>query len=153
MPEQAEFGLWETQLFKYMNIEISEIEVKLHRLDPESELARDMIEFNIPYILLSLSFPDAFPFQPPFLRVLAPRLEKGFVMEGGAICMELLTPRGWASAYTIEAVIMQFAASLVKGQGRISRKQKNSKEFNKKSAEASFRSLVKTHEKYGWVVY
>ncbi|KAG7153463.1 Ubiquitin-conjugating enzyme E2Q-like protein [Homarus americanus] len=76
---------------------------------------------------------------------------KGFVMEGGAICMELLTPRGWASAYTIEAVIMQFAASLVKGQGRISRKHKVPKEFNKRSAESAFRSLVKTHEKYGWV--
>ena len=37
-------------------------------------------------------------------------------MEGGAICMELLTPRGWASAYTVEAIIMQLAASLVKGQ-------------------------------------
>lgn len=36
-----------------------------------------------------------------------PRIEKGFVMEGGAICMELLTPRGWASAYTVEAVLMQ----------------------------------------------
>ena len=43
---------------------------------------------------------------------------QGFVMEGGAICMELLTPRGWASAYTVEAIIMQLAASLVKGQVR-----------------------------------
>ena len=43
-------------------------------------------------------------------------ITQGFVMEGGAICMELLTPRGWASAYTVEAVIMQLAASLVKGQ-------------------------------------
>ena len=30
--------------------------------------------------------------------------------------MELLTPRGWASAYTVEAIITQLAASLVKGQ-------------------------------------
>ncbi|XP_047493836.1 ubiquitin-conjugating enzyme E2Q-like protein CG4502 [Penaeus chinensis] len=110
-----------------------------------------MEELGIHHILLSLSFPENFPFHPPFLRVLSPRLEKGFVMEGGAICMELLTPRGWASAYTVEAVIMQFAASLVKGQGRISRKQKTPKEFNKRSAESAFRSLVKTHEKYGWV--
>jgi ubiquitin-protein ligase len=50
------------------------------------------------------------------MRVISPRIEKGIVMEGGAICMELLTPRGWASAYTVEAVVMQFAASIVKGQ-------------------------------------
>jgi ubiquitin-conjugating enzyme E2 Q len=46
---------------------------------------------------------------------------------------------------------MQFAASLVKGQGRICRKTKSSKEFTKKYAEDAFRSLVKTHEKYGWI--
>jgi len=125
--------------------------VKLLRVDPESLLHRDMLETNTRYILLNITFPDNFPFAPPFMRVIAPRIEKGFVMEGGAICMELLTPRGWASAYTIEAVLMQFAASLVKGQGRIARKTKGSKDFSKKSAESSFRSLVKTHEKYGWV--
>lgn len=36
-------------------------------------------------------------------------------------------------------------------QGRVARKPKASKEFNQRSAEVSFRSLVKTHEKYGWV--
>lgn len=171
-------------------------------------------------------------------------------MEGGAICMELLTPTGWASAYTVEAIIVQLASTLVKGnvryfycpihiiakiflhtstcylifqwftamttkllvlfgylilicclnmpnfillnirqtyiqcnlempnyvsvnsiigsllyvnslcfclhltvymiaQGRISRKPL--KDFNRKVAEASFQSLVRTHEKYGWV--
>jgi ubiquitin-conjugating enzyme E2 Q len=71
---------------------------------------------GIPYILLQLIFPDKFPFAPPYMIVISQRIEKGFVMEGGAICMELLTPRGWASAYSVEAVIMQFAASIVKGQ-------------------------------------
>ena len=33
--------------------------------------------------------------------------------------MELLTPQGWSSAYTIEAVIMQLSATLVKGKARI----------------------------------
>lgn len=47
------------------------------------------------------------------------------------ILQELLTPRGWASAYTVEAVLMQFAASLVKGQGRVARKPKNSKDFSR----------------------
>lgn len=100
---------------------------------------------------MHLVFPDNFPFAPPFMRVVEPRIEKGFVMEGGAICMELLTPRGWASAYTVEAILMQFAASIVKGQGRVSRKPKSSKDFNKRTAEEAFRSLVKTHDKYGWV--
>ncbi|XP_008553463.1 ubiquitin-conjugating enzyme E2Q-like protein 1 [Microplitis demolitor] len=134
-----------------VNDNLFEWHVRLHKIDPESELAGDMRELNIPHILLHITFPDNFPFAPPFMRVISPRIEKGFVMEGGAICMELLTPRGWASAYTIEAVITQFAASIVKGQGRIARKPKTNKEFNRRSAEESFRSLVKAHEKYGWV--
>ncbi|XP_053998909.1 ubiquitin-conjugating enzyme E2Q-like protein CG4502 isoform X2 [Hylaeus anthracinus] len=99
-----------------VNDNLFEWHVRLHKIDPESALAADMIELNIPYILLHIVFPENFPFAPPFMRVISPRIEKGFVMEGGAICMELLTPRGWASAYTIEAVITQFAASIVKGQ-------------------------------------
>lgn len=135
-----------------VNDNLYEWHVRLYRIDSESELAADMRELGISYITLHLMFPDNFPFTPPFMRVISPRIEKGFVMEGGAICMELLTPRGWASAYTVEAIIMQFAASIVKGQGRIAKKSKSSsKEFNRRSAEESFRSLVKTHDKYGWV--
>ena len=65
--------------------------------------------------------------------------------------MELLTPRGWASAYTIEAVLMQFAATLTNGQARVSRLPKPKVDFNRKTAEDSFKSLVKTHDKYGWI--
>ncbi|KAK8721784.1 hypothetical protein OTU49_012569, partial [Cherax quadricarinatus] len=53
-----------------------EWKVKLLRVDPDSELHRDMQEMNVHHILLSLSFPENFPFHPPFLRVLSPRLEK-----------------------------------------------------------------------------
>ncbi|XP_049548591.1 ubiquitin-conjugating enzyme E2Q-like protein CG4502 [Anopheles darlingi] len=134
-----------------INDNLYEWHARLYRIDPDSPLAEDLVELNIPFILLHLVFPENFPFAPPFMRVVEPRIEKGFVMEGGAICMELLTPRGWASAYTVEAILMQFAASLVKGQGRVSRKPKSSKDFSRRSAEEAFRSLVKTHEKYGWV--
>ena len=81
---------------------------------------------------------------------LLPPLPLRFVLDGGAICMELLTPKGWSSAYTIEAIILQFAASVVKGDGRLYKKGKN-KAFSRKDAELTFKSLVKTHEKYGWV--
>ncbi|XP_053664311.1 ubiquitin-conjugating enzyme E2Q-like protein 1 [Anopheles marshallii] len=134
-----------------INDNLYEWHARLYRIDPDSPLAEDLVELNIPFILLHLVFPENFPFAPPFMRVVEPRIEKGFVMEGGAICMELLTPRGWASAYTVEAILMQFAASLVKGQGRVSRKPKSAKDFSRRSAEEAFRSLVKTHDKYGWV--
>lgn len=123
--------------------------VRLYQVDPESPLWRDMQDSGVSCVQLSVSFPDNFPFAPPFVRVLSPHIERGFVMEGGAICMELLTPRGWASAYTVEAILIQVTASLSKGQARIA--SKPGKQFNRKLAESSFRSLVKTHDKYGWV--
>lgn len=58
---------------------------------------------------------------------------------------------GWQAAYTLESIIIQFIASLSKGMGRVSRKSKGTKEFSRRSAEEAFRSLVKTHEKYGWI--
>lgn len=101
-----------------MDDNLFEWNVKLHQVDKDSALWQDMKETNTEFILLNVTFPDNFPFSPPFMRVLTPRLENGYVLDGGAICMELLTPRGWSSAYTVEAVMRQFAASLVKGQVR-----------------------------------
>lgn len=126
-----------------MNDNLFEWYVKVFSIDPDSELAHDMKEYKISYILLHLIFPDNFPFTPPFMRVVEPKIEKGFVMHGGAICMELLTPRGWASAYTVEAIIMQFTASLSKGHGRIARSKKMNKDFTKYCSMQIF--IVKVH--------
>jgi ubiquitin-conjugating enzyme E2 Q len=62
---------------------------------------------------------ENYPFEPPFVRVVHPLMSGGYVLLGGAICMELLTKQGWSSAYTVEAVIMQIAATFVKGKARI----------------------------------
>lgn len=77
-----------------INDNLFEWHVRLFHVDPESPLAHDMLELDVEHILVHLIFPENFPFAPPFMRVVEPRIEKGFVMEGGAICMELLTPRG-----------------------------------------------------------
>lgn len=61
-----------------------------------------------------------FSFEPPFVRLVAPAILNGFVLGGGALCMEILTKQGWTSAYGVESLIMQIAATLVKGKARIS---------------------------------
>lgn len=60
-----------------INDNLFEWHVKLYKIDYESPLALDMIELDVPYILLHLVFPDNFPFAPPFMRVVEPRIEKG----------------------------------------------------------------------------
>lgn len=68
-----------------VNDNLYEWHVRLHQIDPESDLASDLRELKIPNILLHLIFPENFPFAPPFMRVIEPRIEKGFVMEGTPI--------------------------------------------------------------------
>lgn len=64
-------------------------------------------------------YQDTFPFEPPFVRVIQPVISGGYVLGGGAICMELLTKHGWSSAYSLESLVLQIAATLVKGKARI----------------------------------
>ncbi|XP_059534099.1 ubiquitin-conjugating enzyme E2 Q2 isoform X6 [Myotis daubentonii] len=69
--------------------------VKLQKVDPDSPLHSDLQilkeKEGIEYILLNFSFKDNFPFDPPFVRVVLPVLSGGYVLGGGALCMELLT--------------------------------------------------------------
>ncbi|XP_074637109.1 ubiquitin-conjugating enzyme E2 Q2-like isoform X2 [Acropora palmata] len=126
----------------------------LKRVDPDSTLHRDLMQLKgqegTDHVLLNMTFTEKFPFDPPFVRVVYPVLTAGYVLSGGALCMELLTPQGWSSAYTIEAVIVQIAATLVKGKARINF-QDNKKQgvYSLVRAQQSFRSLVQIHEKNG----
>ncbi len=112
-------------------------------MDPDSPLMQDIkklkVSENMDHILLHIVFDEKFPYTPPFVRVVKPVINGGYVTAGGAICMELLTPQvsgrgneegsqstniifwlqGWSSAYTVEAVILQIQATLVKGKARI----------------------------------
>lgn len=68
--------------------------------------------------------------------------------------MELLTKQGWSSAYTVEAVIMQIAATLVKGKARIqfgATKVVSQSQYSLARAQQSFKCLVQIHEKNGMI--
>jgi len=136
-----------------VNDSLYEWNVKIMRVDPDSPLAEDLKKLKEregkDHILMSFMFKDTFPFDPPFVRMVHPVLRGGYVLDGGALCMELMTPQGWSSAYTIEAVIMQLSATLVKGKARIKFDAPRGT-YNLARAQQSFRSLVHIHEKNGW---
>ncbi|XP_048381609.1 ubiquitin-conjugating enzyme E2 Q1 isoform X2 [Stegostoma tigrinum] len=127
--------------------------VKILKVDQDSALHNDLQilreKEGIDFILLNFSFKDNFPFDPPFVRVVSPVLSGGYVLGGGAICMELLTKQGWSSAYSIESVIMQISATLVKGKARI-QFGANKSQYSLTRAQQSYKSLVQIHEKNGW---
>lgn len=129
-----------------------EWDVWLKGFDPESKIAIDLAGLKkhtgVGDVWLRMTFPGNFPFDPPFVRVLAPLIHGGFVLNGGAICMELLTPQGWSQAYSISSVIMQTIVTLVKGEARVV--TRTSTPFAANEAQRSYEYAVKTHEKHGW---
>lgn len=126
-----------------VNDSIYEWNIRLMSVDPDSPLHNDLLMLKEKEgkdsILLNIIFKETYPFEPPFVRVVHPIISGnyglfdalepswrvdlhstgGYVLLGGAICMELLTKQGWSSAYTVEALIMQISATLVKGKARI----------------------------------
>ncbi|XP_068030876.1 ubiquitin-conjugating enzyme E2 Q1 [Anomalospiza imberbis] len=57
--------------------------------------------------------------------------------------------KGWSSAYSIESVIMQISATLVKGKARV-QFGANKNQYSLTRAQQSYKSLVQIHEKNGW---
>nr|CAG4644062.1 EOG090X0867 [Lepidurus arcticus] len=143
-------GIYSVEL---MNDSLYEWNVRLMTVDPDSPLHSDLIllkeKEGKDYILLNILFKEQYPFEPPFVRVVYPMIQGGYVLVGGAICMELLTKQGWSSAYTVEALIMQIAATLVKGKARIQFGATKG-QYSLARAQQSFKSLVQIHEKNGW---
>ncbi|CAH0399529.1 unnamed protein product [Chilo suppressalis] len=140
-----------------INDSLYEWNIRLRSVDPDSPLHNDLLLLKEregkDSILLNIMFKETYPFEPPFVRVVYPIISGGYVLVGGAICMELLTKQGWSSAYTVEAVIMQIAATLVKGKARIqfgATKVVSQSQYSLARAQQSFKCLVQIHEKNGW---
>lgn len=78
-----------------INDSLYEWNVKMFRFDPDSALHTDLMllkeKEGKDHILLNILFKETYPFEPPFVRIVNPAISGGYVLGGGAICMELLT--------------------------------------------------------------
>mmetsp|Transcript_15088 Transcript_15088/g.24360 ORF Transcript_15088/g.24360 Transcript_15088/m.24360 type:complete len:228 (+) Transcript_15088:2-685(+) len=108
--------------------------IKLFGFDEDSNLAKDLMVCGMDHVELLMSFPDQYPFEPPFVRVVRPRFRRqtGFVMSG-ALCMELLTNDGWNPINDIESVIVSIRSLMVVGDGRLQTAVDMGKEAYKKA--------------------
>uniref|UniRef100_A0A452V245 Ubiquitin conjugating enzyme E2 Q1 n=1 Tax=Ursus maritimus TaxID=29073 RepID=A0A452V245_URSMA len=112
--------------------------VKLLKVDQDSALHNDLQilkeKEGADFILLNFSFKVRLPFVAPPLSA--------------RCCPCLLLAWGWSSAYSIESVIMQISATLVKGKARV-QFGANKSQYSLTRAQQSYKSLVQIHEKNG----
>ena len=146
---------YKNKMFKIelLNDSLYEWNIELYKVDPDSHLFKDLEKLiskgGKNHILLNFLFTDKFPFEPPFVRIVYPIIQGGYVINGGAICMELLTKQGWSSACSVESVILQIAVTLVRGKARIDFNNKL-EAYSLSRAQHSFKAISQLHEKNGW---
>ncbi|CAG2174884.1 unnamed protein product [Oppiella nova] len=64
-----------------VNDSLNEWNIKVYQFDTDSQFYKDMQELNVEYVLLNATFPENYPFAPPFVRVVSPHIEKDQVWE------------------------------------------------------------------------
>jgi ubiquitin-conjugating enzyme E2 Q len=91
----------------------------LESTDTKLPLVADMKKQKITSIVFEVRFNGDFPFSPPYVRVIRPRFLTlaegggGHIVQGGAMCMELLTNTGWSSVSSLESVLLQVRMAMI----------------------------------------
>ena len=111
-----------------------------------------MTSLGVPHVALRVQLPPDFPNDPPFIRVLSPRFQRGtgHVTSGGALCAEFLTNSGTESAWSptmAMGTVLVMVQELLSRNGRLLGATAMEEAYNEDEARLSFDRLLKDH---GW---
>jgi len=112
----------------------------------DSALGKDMDTMCIDVIKMEIRLPGAYPFEPPFIRVLSPKFafRKGHVTIGGSICMDLLTKQRWVPSMSISKIMITIVQNMISGDGRLEPGGKNYV-YSLQEAQSAFTRMLATH--------
>mmetsp|Transcript_153935 Transcript_153935/g.492108 ORF Transcript_153935/g.492108 Transcript_153935/m.492108 type:complete len:140 (-) Transcript_153935:11-430(-) len=98
-------------------------------------------------VVMDVQFPDTYPMDPPFIRVVRPRFQMhtGHITIGGSVCMQLLTPSGWLPSVSLENVFVSIRCEMVEGGGRLD--FANRGDYSDAEAREAFNRVA---ARYGW---
>lgn len=112
----------------------------------DSALGKDMTAMGVEVIKMEIRLPSAYPFEPPFIRVLTPKFafRKGHVTIGGSICMDLLTKQRWVPSMNISKILITIVQNMMDGDGRLEPGGKNYV-YSLQEAQSAFTRMLTTH--------
>lgn len=145
--DQSKVGFY-AELKEKDNLDIWSIFIT--NFEADAQIKKDLAELGIKVIELEIIFPERYPVEPPFIRIVYPRFvyRTGHITSGGSICMEILTKSGWSSAYSMESLIIDIKCQILEGNGQIDRRNYNLR-YSFGEAKASFYRVADAH---GWQV-
>eukprot|EP00803_Ostreobium_quekettii_P002265 evm.model.scf_2590.1 EVM.evm.TU.scf_2590.1 scf_2590:1117-4689(-) len=144
------------------------------------QLNRDLAELarrhGQDHLALDITFPEDYPQQPFFVRVVTPRCRwyTGHVTAGGSICIEALTlsgtPNSWQPDYCVESMLNVIMHNMVHceevyvrtptGPGGLSGPLRIDLEleyttsvmqpYTEHEAQSAFRRMEANHQRFGW---
>ncbi|CAD7938232.1 unnamed protein product [Amoebophrya sp. A25] len=120
-------------------------------MDKDSKLRKDCEEQNLEGIRFEVNIPEKFPMVPPMVRVLHPKIQGGFVFRSGAICFELLTPKGWVTTMGLPSVAVALIG-LFADPTHPARVEKVGKDlrtipdYTREAAEKEVQHIIKAHD-------
>ena len=99
--------------------------------------------------MFELTFPENYPYSPPFIRVMRPRFQylTGHITIGGSICTQALTPSGWIISRTIESLFVEMIVIITDGGGRLDRPNFGN-DYTMGEAKEAFNRVA---ARYGWL--
>jgi ubiquitin-protein ligase len=118
----------------------------IHKID-NPKIENQMAKLNIPYIEMEFTFPETYPFEPPFIRIVYPRFkpQTGHITSGGSLCMEAISKDGWAPTTNVEAIITQIKFNISQGDAVIDDCNYN-KRYDMETAREAFARAMAVHK-------
>ncbi|WIA19343.1 hypothetical protein OEZ85_003974 [Tetradesmus obliquus] len=156
-------------------------QLKLHNFDDDlpggrqlnQDLRRLAATYGQDHILMQIEFPQDYPHQPFFVRLVSPRcvMYTGHVTAGGSICLEALTlsgtPGSWQPDFSVESLLNVILINMIdcpvtvvqtatgpggrSGPLRIDFSSGNpTRGYSTAEARAAFNRTLENHRRMGW---
>lgn len=91
-------------------------------IDSSCALGKQLRASHVDCIQFEMWIPNAFPVQPPLVRVIRPTFNPGsfWVQTAGALCLEALTKSGWTPAMSLPQLGVHIKTMMSQGNGSVS---------------------------------